>query len=58
MYAASGTPLTVKPKTEKVKSELPKTTSKTPAITIDIVKSTGRVRVAFNGLVVEIGVIN
>ena len=57
VYAASGTPLTVKPKTEKVKSELPKTTSKTPAITIDIVKSTGRVRVAFNGLVVEIGVI-
>ena len=47
----------------KVEKAIPSATpkpkkEKSPEITIDIVKSTGRVRVAFNGLVVEIGVIN
>jgi Fe2+ or Zn2+ uptake regulation protein len=55
VYAASGVTIPVKKTVIKPEKHSKKDH---PAITIDIVKSTGRVRVAFNGLVVEIGVIN
>lgn len=59
-YAASGilgNSVSVSPKVSSEKSN--KLTKNTPVgVTIDIVKSTGRIRVSFKGLIIEVGVID